>query len=157
MGTCTLCGEERALVRSHIIPLAFHRHVQSVPDKPPVVIGSAANSFPQRSPGGIYDEELLCDPCEQRFGPWDQYGAECLLQRWDEDAKTQTWNSEVFVYEVDNWDEARLRMFVLSLLWRAAVTTKPFFRRVTLGPPIRLAARRHQHGKDFLGRFLALY
>jgi hypothetical protein len=103
-------------------------------DRPPVIIATAADSFPQRSPGGIYDEELLCDLCEVRFGPWDQYGAECLLQRFDQDAQKGISNGEVIVYRVDNWDEARLRMFALSLLWRAAVTTRPFFKRVTLGP-----------------------
>jgi hypothetical protein len=134
MGICKLCGEERDLVDSHIIPLAFHRHMQMDSDRPPVILGNAVNSYPQRSPGGIYDEELLCLSCEQRFGPWDQYGAECLLQRFEQDAVTGVSNGEVLVYRIDNWDEAQLRMFAMSLVWRAAVTTRPFFKRVTLGP-----------------------
>jgi hypothetical protein len=133
MGICRLCGEDRVLVVSHIFPLAFHRHMQMDSERPPVIIGTAKKSYPQRSPGGIYDEELLCNACEIQFGPWDQYGAECLLQRFDQDAKAIS-IGEVLVYQVDNWDEARLRMFSLSLLWRAAVTTRPFFKRVTLGP-----------------------
>lgn len=136
MGICKLCDQERDLVDSHIIPLAFHRHLQMDSARPPVILGTATNSFPQRSPGGIYDEGLLCHDCEIRFGPWDQYGAECLIQRFGQDAQKRHARDggELLIYQIDNWDEARLRMFALSLLWRAAVTTRPFFKRVTLGP-----------------------
>jgi hypothetical protein len=134
MGICKLCGEDRVLVRSHIIPLAFHRHLQSDPTVAPVVVGSGSDSYPLRRPGGLYDEELLCDPCEQRFGPWDQYGAECLLQRFKDDAQPITFNGETLAYQVNNWDEEKFRMFVLSLLWRASATTNPVFSRATLGP-----------------------
>jgi hypothetical protein len=134
MGICKLCGEERVLVRSHIIPIAFHRHMQSDPTVAPVVVGSASNSYPLRRPGGLYDEELLCDPCEKSFGPWDQYGAECLLQGFETDARPIALDGETLAYQINNWDEERIRMFALSLLWRAAATTNPIFDRVTLGP-----------------------
>jgi hypothetical protein len=134
MGICKLCGENRELIRAHIIPLAFHRDLQSDSAQPPVILGTSPNSYPRRSPGGLYDEDLLCLPCEQRFGPWDQYGAECLLQRFEKDAQPRYSNGEVLVYEIHNWDQARLRIFALSLLWRAALTNNEIFRRVTLGP-----------------------
>jgi hypothetical protein len=134
MGLCKLCGEERVLVRSHIIPIAFHRHMQCDSTVAPVVVGSASDSYPMRRPGGLYDEELLCDPCEQRFGPWDQYGAECLLQGFERDAQRMAHNGETLAYQIDDWDQEKIRMFALSLLWRAAATTNPVFRRVTLGP-----------------------
>jgi hypothetical protein len=134
MGICKLCGEERVRVRSHIVPLAFHRHMQSDSAMAPVVVGSASNSYPMRRPGGLYDEELLCDPCERRFGPWDQYGAECLLQGFETDAHRIAFNGETLAYQINNWDEEKIRMFALSLLWRAAATTNSVFSRVTLGP-----------------------
>jgi hypothetical protein len=34
---------------------------------------------------------------------------------------------------MDGWDETRLRMFAISLLWRAAVTSNDVFRRAKLG------------------------
>jgi hypothetical protein len=113
--------------------LAFHRHLQSDADTPPVILGTQQD-YPRRSPGGLYDEGLLCLPCEQRFGTWDQYGAECLLQRFSVDAHPIYSNGELLVYRVDNWDEAKLRMFALSLFWRAGVTSNAIFKRVTLGP-----------------------
>src|SRR6266436_4264857 len=132
MGICQLCREESVLVRAHITPLAFHRHMQSDVTLAPVVVGSASDSFPLRRPGGLYDEELLCDPCEKRFGPWDQYGAECLLQRFKGDAQPIVFKGETIAYQINNWDEEKFRMFVLSLLWRAVATTNPVFGRVTL-------------------------
>ena len=80
------------------------------------------------------DEDLLCNACERRFGPWDHYAAECLLHNFASDARGLFSNGEVVAYQVDNWEEAKIRMFVLSLLWRASTTTHSIFTRVTLGP-----------------------
>jgi hypothetical protein len=132
MSLCKLCDQDRELVEAHIIPLAFHRHMQMNSDRPPIVVG---NQYPQRLPGGLYDGALLCQDCEVRFGPWDQYGAETLLQRFEQDAQRLIdSNGETLIFKVDGWKESRLRMFALSLLWRAAITARPFFHRVTLGP-----------------------
>lgn len=142
MGICKLCGNDRNLLRAHIIPAAFHRHLQGNAVVPPLILGTAEHSFPRRSPGGLYDEQLLCLTCEQRLGPWDQYGAECLIQRFESDAQVRYSGNEVLIYQIDNWDEEKLRMFALSVLWRAAVTTNEIFRRVTLGPhEVRLKNR----------------
>src|SRR6266704_169354 len=103
MGICKLCGQEATLGRSHIIPLAFHRHLQSDATVPPVIVGSASDSYPRRSPGGLYDEELVCGPCEVSFGPWDTYGAECLLQEFEKDANPWVSNGEVLAYQINNW------------------------------------------------------
>jgi hypothetical protein len=134
LGICKLCGLERELIRSHIIPLAFHRHLQSDPVLAPVIVSNDSAIHPRRSPGGIYDEQLLCGECEIHFGPWDQYAAECLLQRFERDAQSFDPVRELIAYKFDGWDEARLRMFFISLLWRAAATNNYFFNRVTLGP-----------------------
>jgi hypothetical protein len=135
MGLCKLCGQERKFVRSHIVPLAFHKHLQSDHDRPPVIIGNNLSAYPKRSPGGLYDEEMLCDDCEQRFGPWDTAGAEHLLQRFESDKQPMTASTgEVMAYQMNGWDETSLRMFAISVLWRAAATTNYIFQRIKLGP-----------------------
>jgi hypothetical protein len=136
MGICKLCRTEPAIGKSHIIPKAFHRDLLTDPHKPAAVtVGSSPDQYPRKSPAGIYDEDLLCPSCEARFGPWDQYGAECLIQNFDQDTKViMGIDGRPRFYESTNWDEAKLRMFALSVLWRAAATTQTFFEQVDIGP-----------------------
>jgi hypothetical protein len=134
MGICRLCGNDRQLVDSHIIPKAFHRDLKGSSSGAPIIIGNNPTAFPKKNPGGIYEEEMLCRPCEEIFGPWDDYGAQCLIQNYDRDAQPLlSFNGDILAYAFPMWDEKRLRMFSLSLLWRAAVTTNEIFSRVTLG------------------------
>jgi hypothetical protein len=142
MSICRLCGKDGELVDSHIIPKAFHRDLKGGSDGAPIIIGTNPLAFPKRNPGGIYEEDLLCRPCEERFGPWDDYGAQCLIQNYARDVQPLNFNGEELAYKFPTWDEERLRMFALSLLWRAAVTTNETFSAVTLGPHLaRLTER----------------
>jgi hypothetical protein len=134
MGLCKLCGENRPFVRAHIIPEAFHRDLRGDSDRPPLLIATHPNSYPKRNPGGLYDDSMLCGRCEERFS-WDQYAAECLLQNFEADSQPMSSEEDPLIaYQMHGWDEARLRMFAISLLWRASVTTNEVFRRTKLGP-----------------------
>jgi hypothetical protein len=135
MGVCKLCGVNGKLVDAHIIPKAFHRHMQTDRNRPLTTVATKSNEPPKRNPGGLYDREMLCELCEPRFGDWDQYGAECLIQRFEQDAVPIVLsNGNVTAYQIDKWDEKKLRMFALSVLWRAAVTSHKRFESVSLGP-----------------------
>jgi len=134
MGLCKFCREDRPFIRAHIIPAAFHRDLQGGSDRPPIILGTSPQWFPKRNPGGLYDETMLCGSCEARFGPWDQYGAQCLLQNFETDQRPISPTDTSLGYQMVTWDERRLRMFAISLLWRAAVTTNEIFRRAKLGP-----------------------
>lgn len=104
-------------------------------DAPPVMLSNDPGHHHRRRPGGHYDEELLCDSCERRFWPWDTYGAEFFLNRLRTEG--QPWiasNGEVLAYQFENIDYTQLKLFAISLLWRASATTNEFFRRVKIGP-----------------------
>ena len=134
MSECKLCRRERQLVRAHIIPAAFHRQLQSDTTRPPLVISNNPEVHPKRNPGGLYDEDLLCGDCEHdRFEPWDAYAAECFIHRIGQDSQ-RFHPTENLALIFNSWDQFKLRMFAISLMWRAAVTDKPIFSRVTLGP-----------------------
>jgi hypothetical protein len=134
MGTCKLCHQERDLIRAHIIPAAFHRQLQTDTKQPPLVISNNSTVHPKRSPGGLYDENLLCNECEhERFEPWDRYAAECFIHGIERDGRPFH-PTENLALVFDSWDQRKLRMFAISLIWRAAVTDNPIFNRVTMGP-----------------------
>lgn len=134
MQVCKLCDQNRALVRAHIIPDAFNRALRGAGDAPPVMLSTSPEHHPKRRPGGHYDENLVCDACEQRFGPWDAYGTDFFLNRLLTEGQPWIENGEVLAYQFENVDYTQLKLFAISLLWRASATTNEFFRRVKIGP-----------------------
>jgi hypothetical protein len=76
---------------------------------------------------------------EARFGPWDDYASRVLLQRFDEFTPIRH-NGETLAWYLPDVDYAALKLFALSVLWRAHASTQPAFRKVKLGahePTIR--------------------
>jgi len=136
MSLCKLCQEDRPLIRSHILPDAFNRDLRGDASTPPLLISNNPNKHPRRLPGGHYDEDLVCLECEERFGPADEYAARFFLDEFRNDGETFAVEStgEVLAFQYPDIDYRLLKMFAISLLWRASVTSIQFFERVTTGP-----------------------
>ena len=132
MAQCKLCGADRALVDAHIIPASFFRDVQ-IGDEALQVIANDPAKFPRRAPIGVYDQNLVCGACERIFGTWDEYAAELFIQQRDTGFRRLFIEGRPMPVQVaDSFDYPRLRLFVISLLWRAAASTHMFFARVRL-------------------------
>ncbi|MEO5655337.1 MAG: hypothetical protein ABIR00_05065 [Nitrosospira sp.] len=124
---CALCREPQQLKNSHIIPEflyeslyddEIHRfHVLSI-------IPGQGNSFKQKGIG----ERLLCEMCEQRLSVWERYTS-LALKGGIELTHRREGN---FLY-VSGLDYEKFRLFQLSILWRASVSTLQFFKKVHLG------------------------
>ena len=95
-------------------------------------------TYPKRSPIGVYDPRLLCHSCEARFSSWDDYAKRLLLARFQE-ACYFVINEERIAYKFDAVDYRKLKMFFVSLLWRASASNREFFASVSLGPFQELA------------------
>lgn len=74
-------------------------------------------------------EKLLCKECEQQIAKYERYTS--LLLRGDIQLAGQTFGNLVVVSPIDY---RMLRLFLLSVLWRSAVSKLEFFSHVTLGP-----------------------
>ncbi len=122
---------------------------------------------------GIYDEhhtfaEFSGTPGERnrrhRKGIWERLlctGCERTLQEYEDYACKLIFGNPTVVFPradgnliVEGIDYLRLKLFQLSLLWRASVSTQRMFRHVKLGPyeeVLRkaLLARSHVHPGDF--------
>ena len=72
---------------------------------------------------------MLCQSCETKLSKWETYARGLLtggtLLQYRREG-TITW--------VEGIDYSRFKLFQLSILWRAGVTTREFFSKVTLGP-----------------------
>jgi len=129
---CQLCNQEKKLINAHIIPRSFFSDLTEE-GRAPIVIDDKAGSYPKRTPIGIYDSEILCEDCERLFSIWDDYGRQFLSQDIDEDKYVLS-NGERLACNFGAYDYARLKMFFLSVLWRASVSKNKFFYQVQLGP-----------------------
>ena len=75
---CRLCFSAKKLVKAHVIPEAFFRVLRNGSESPLIVSGSA-KFYPKRSPIGVYDQYILCEECEKKFGVVDDYGIKVFL------------------------------------------------------------------------------
>jgi hypothetical protein len=83
---------------------------------------------------GIYDEGILCIDCEKLFQPWDDYAKQFLLSEPAAEKHVSDELGKKLALFIKNIDYPKLKLFFLSVLWRASVSTHEFFRHVRLGP-----------------------
>ena len=126
---CKLCRQAGKGKKAHIIPEAFFRALSGYDEKLRLITNQTGQNRPRRSPIGIYDPELVCEQCEDRFLPCDTYAAEVLLNRMAH-LETGQQRSELFVAV----DYHKLKMFFISVLWRASATSHQFFALSKVGP-----------------------
>lgn len=132
--TCKLCGADRKLVRAHVIPEAFFRIGRAAGDEPLTLASSDPKTPPKRRPIGVYDPELVCAECEAHFQAWDAYAAGLFIHRFDIEFRPQIVGGETLAFTTDKVDYERLKLFVISVLWRAAASTQDYFKLVQIGP-----------------------
>lgn len=123
---CALCLKDAELCRSHVIPEFLyeslydekHRlHVLSVlPDQPN-----------WREQKGLR-ERLLCEACEQLLSPWERYASLVL-----KGGVPLAYRREGNVVFISGLDYRQFKLFQLSVLWRAGISSLPFFSKVKLG------------------------
>ena len=127
--SCKFCNEDKPLVKAHIIPEGFFRRLRDGQD-PPRVLNE--KDYPKKAPIGVYDKNILCLECERIFGDWDNH-AQLILNN-DCPGRPVLHKGEVVAYENTNYDYSKLKLFFMSLLWRASVSTHPFYGKICAGP-----------------------
>jgi hypothetical protein len=129
---CRLCLREKKLIKAHIIPEGFFRALRSG-NQAPEMHTDSPGQHPKRMQVGIYDSSILCGDCDQKLAPWDAYAQELLLHRFSEATVLQE-NQEKVGWRIKSFDYRRLKLFFISLLWRASVSKHPFYKRISVGP-----------------------
>ena len=129
---CKLCGEDKKLVDAHIIPKSFHR-IDPDDRQPSRLVTNVEGRYPQKIRKGIYDSAILCEDCEHHFSRWDDYADNIFLKSWGKFEKISV-AGEDFGFRLSSYDYALLKMFFLSVLWRAAVSQHVMYSKIQLGP-----------------------
>jgi hypothetical protein len=127
---CKFCYQERKLVEAHVIPRSFF---EINPANPPRLASNKEGVFPKRSPAGMYDTQLVCEACERLFSPFDDYAQRLLLA--NRETANPIYDGEQPIARIyEGYDYQKLKLFFLSLLWRASESSHNFYRYIKLGP-----------------------
>ena len=121
-------------MKSHTIPQALHKDVQNLETTGEFIrIYSDQYNYEPESRTGVWDR-MVCDNCERIFQDWDQYGIDFVrTYRSGRRGVLLGPQSDPVAIAVDDFDYTKLKLFVLSMLWRADANTQPLFRRIDLG------------------------
>jgi hypothetical protein len=123
---CSLCGERGELRRSHIIPEFFYRPVYDEAHRFLEASTNPEDRVAIRQKG--LRELLLCQRCETKLSAWETYASRIvsggLELRYEKDDAGFT---------VHGVEYAPFKLFGMSLLWRAGVSSLPEFSEVRLG------------------------
>ena len=124
-GACALCSREgRNLIHSHIIPRFLFKPMARLAPGTPECFGLG---LPRLRPGQP-KEPLLCVSCEKKFSLGERYASRRLR-----DFNSIALNTRAAGIRADGLNYEVLRIFFLSVMWRASVASHPLFDRVRLG------------------------
>lgn len=127
---CKFCDQNSKLIKSHIIPEAFFRRLRDE-SLPPKLFSE--DQHPKRVPIGIYDEKILCQKCDSYFGTFDNYAQKILTPNLEKFVKIID-GERVTAHILTTFNYKLLKLFFISILWRASISESTFYRRIKLGP-----------------------
>lgn len=179
--TCRLCGSAETLRHSHIFPDFFIRSLQDnvvtgesgqtqpvsilLSTHPEIKGGQRQRGHWEKRAG--MKEYLLCSNCEEKFSTYELYFREFFYEKLPGRLKKAVVGNPIPVPVpiygpiFDRWElkgvrqvrvnYLKLKMFVLSLMWRASIAQGPFFQEFDLGRHQDLVAdmlRKENPGSD---------
>ena len=130
-GECRLCREDKQLADSHVIPQALHKDFQgegATDATDATEIYSQDQPHPKRSWTGVYGQ-FLCQQCEGSFGQYDEYGVD-FVRKYRDGQAGEPLNGSLIASDVDY---KKLKLWLMSILWRADACDTKMYKNVSLG------------------------
>lgn len=130
-GICKLCHKEKPLARSHIIPETFYNPVyeDQQTDHSYSTHSTDPNDKTLKRQKGIWELMLCQDECEVRLSAWEKYTSEFFRNREAELVVPPGHKFKV----LRGVDYPKLKLFHMSVLWRAGISTRKEFAEVSIG------------------------
>ncbi|MFO7657412.1 MAG: hypothetical protein R6W78_10115 [Bacteroidales bacterium] len=133
---CKLCRQEKKLIKAHIIPSFMYHELfdQNHRIRQATFENKVYKRNTQRETGE-FDKNILCEKCDNEIlGKYEDYAKRVLydgatpnlLPRFER-MYNKTWMS------VGDIDYKKFKIFLLSIIWRASITSRPYFSQINLG------------------------
>lgn len=132
---CKLCKKKSTLVgKSHIIPNFMYNGLYDENHKILIANLKDLSKKPQIVQSGIFEKNILCKDCESTFSKNERYASHFFKGSKNsiisfEKRKSHDGQRSIFVSRIDY---NKLKLFFLSILWRAHVSENKFFKGVSL-------------------------
>ena len=139
-----MCGGQRPLVDSHILPRAFHGEYarKGSQQKELLLLHSEQPGRETKlRKGGIF-AQFLCEPCEKKLDAFDNIAHRILVKQSRSVGQIVADGAnfcKILRYRLTFADVTSLHLFAASLLWRAVVCGRAEFAAISLGPYEQLA------------------
>lgn len=143
MKICNLCKEEKTLIEtSHIISDFLHKELYDENHRllkfHPKEL-TKPNPKIETPPSATYDGGILCNKCDNEvIGKYETYISNVLKDNLSVKNKLFFRKIKnihgVNILEIENLNYTKTKLFLLSLLWRAHLSSNPEFSSVKLGP-----------------------
>ena len=132
-GYCKLCGKYKKLCKAHIVPKAFYNSIKRLDNANFLYVhdGSQRNAYKSRS--GEWDDSILCQECDNKLGIYDNNFFQ-FITKTDFSSFRKSLDGEYY-YElpVNETEYKNIKLFFISLLYRASLSNRSFSRNVRLG------------------------
>jgi len=130
IGICKLCLKEKVLVDSHIFPEFMYKPLYDEKGKFKI-LSSQIKGVEKEPRKGIY-EKLLCAECDNTIiGNYENYASKILF---GDGKKENVFRTTEYGIEYLEVDYTLFKLFQISLLWRASITSRSEMNRINLGP-----------------------
>lgn len=151
MAICKLCLEDKKLIKAHIIPESFFRVLKGSFEYLSVVPSQSFAKAVGRTYIGEYDKNILCKECDSNIGVWDHYGKTVLIDQSSR-LKPIINDLQTLGWELNVDSPLDLYKFVLSMLWRASISDRPYYKLIDLGPheeKVKLAIEKMEFNESY--------
>jgi len=129
-GKCKLCNNNKELKDSHIIPNAMFHRILKANSGWAITFQDDAESWVKRS-SESWSEYLLCSDCEKFLNEeYEQYSISVLRNALNSVEITKHKNGITFKSLVGE----KFQLFLVSIVWRAAVSSLEVYSKVELLP-----------------------
>jgi len=131
---CRFCDQDKpAIAKAHIIPRSFFKSVRGKGNYSVEMRASEKAVKEKFQQAGNYDDGILCEECERKFSQYDAHGHSVFTKVFEEPKIYRDPAGIARAYLLQDVDFRLLKLFVLSVLWRASVSSLDFFSNVDLG------------------------
>lgn len=132
---CKLCNKKSILIgKSHIIPNFMYDGLFDDNRKMLIATLKDLAKKPQIAQSGFFDKNILCKNCETMFSKNERYASHFFKGTTKSSIsfvkrRSQEGQRTIFV---SGLDYRKIKLFFLSILWRAHISENKFFKNVKL-------------------------